>query len=98
MIRVNFLTPEQRRDLTILARRPKVEHRVARRANALVMLDRGKSCEEVAEFLLLDDDTVRTWHSEFLQTGVKGVSDFKGGGSIGQLTEAQRAELKAWVT
>jgi len=98
MIHGNFLTPEQRRDLTILARRPKVEHRVARRANALVLLDRGMSCEEVAEVLLLDDDTVRTWFSLFKQTGVKGISDFKGGGSIGQLTEAQSAELKAWVT
>ena len=98
MIRGNFLTPEQRRDLTILARKATVEHRVARRANALVLLDRGKSCEEVAEFLLLDDDTVRTWYSQFEQTGVKGITDFKGGGSVSQLTEAQLAELKAWVT
>lgn len=97
MIRGNFLTPEQRRDLTILARKATVEHRVARRANALVLLDRGKSCEEVAEFLLLDDDTVRTWYSLFEQTGVKGISDFKGGGSVGQLTAAQMVELKAWV-
>ena len=46
MIRGNFLTPEQRRSLTILARKATAEHRVARRANALVLLDRGKSCEE----------------------------------------------------
>jgi len=98
MVHGNFLTPEQRRDLTILARKAKVEHRVARRANALVLLDRGMSCEEVAAVLLLDDDTVRGWYSRFEQTGVKGVSDFKGGGSTGQLTEAQMAELKAWVT
>jgi hypothetical protein len=31
----------------------------------------------VAEFLLLDGDTVRTWHSEFERTGMKGTSDFK---------------------
>lgn len=98
MIRSGFLTPEQRQNLTILARKATVEHRVARRANALVLLDRGKSCEEVAEFLLLDDDTVRTWYSLFEQTGIKGLSDFKGGGSIGRLTEAQMAQLKAWVT
>ena len=97
MIRGSFLTPEQRRDLTLPARKGKVEHRVARRANALVLLDRGMSCEEVAAVLLLDDDTVRTWYSLFEQTGVKGISDFKGGGSVGQLTEVQMAELKAWV-
>ncbi len=98
MIRGNFLTPEQRRSLTILARKATAEHRVARRANALVLLDRGKSCEEVAEFLLLDDDTVRTWYGLFELAGVEGLSDFKGGGSTGQLTEAQKAALKAWVT
>lgn len=98
MIHSNFLTPEQRRDLTILARKAKVEHRIARRANALVLLDRGMSCEAVAAVLLLDDDTVRTWHSVFAQTGVKGISDFKDGGSVGQLTETQTVELKAWVT
>ena len=57
-----------------------------------------KSCEEVAEFLLLDDDTVRTWYGLFESAGVEGLSDFKGGGSPGQLTEAQKAALKAWVT
>jgi transposase len=98
MIRRGFLTREQRQALTILARKAKVEHRVARRANALVLLDRGMSCEEVAEVLLLDDDTVRTWYSLFDQTGIKGLSDFKVGGSIGRLTEAQMAQLKAWVT
>ena len=98
MISGNFLTDEQRRALTILARKGKVEHRVARRANALILLDRGMSCEEVATVLLLDDDTVRSWYSAFGQTGVKGLSDFKSGGSAGQLTEAQMAELKTWVT
>ena len=97
MIRGGFLTPQQRHDLSALARKGKVEHRVARRANALVMLDRGKSCEEVAEFLLLDDDTVRVWRGQFAQTGVEGLSEFKGGGSVGQLTEAQGEALKAWV-
>ena len=98
MIHGGFLTPEQRRDLTILARKPTVAHRVARRANALVLLDRGKSCEDVAEYLLPGDDTVRTWHSLFEQTGIKGISDFKVGGSLGLLTETQMVRLKAWVS
>jgi hypothetical protein len=44
MIRGGFLTSEERQDL--LARDGTVEHRLARRANALVLLDRGMSCEE----------------------------------------------------
>ena len=31
-----------------------------RRANALVLLDDGMSCEAIAKVLLLDDDTIRT--------------------------------------
>src|SRR3954454_11767269 len=56
MIRGGFLTAEERRDLTELARDGLAEHRLARRANALVLLDRGMSCEEVGRVLLIDDD------------------------------------------
>ena len=41
MFRGGFLTAEERRDLTELARDGLAEHRLARRANALVLLDRG---------------------------------------------------------
>jgi hypothetical protein len=60
MIRAGFLDPESRSDLIDLARDGSVAHRLARRANALVLLDGGMSCGEVAKVLLLDDDTVRT--------------------------------------
>jgi hypothetical protein len=53
MIRDGFLTAEERQDLTELARDGLAEHRLARRANALVLLDRGMSCEEVGRVLLI---------------------------------------------
>src|SRR3984885_8539123 len=62
MIRAGFLDPESRRDLIELARDGSAAHRLARRANALVLLDRGMSCSDVAKVLLLDDDTIRTWY------------------------------------
>ncbi len=37
------------------------EHRLARRANVLVILDDEMSCEAIAEVLLFDDDTIRMW-------------------------------------
>jgi hypothetical protein len=43
MIQPGFLDPESRRDLIELARDGSVPHRLARRANALVLLDRGRS-------------------------------------------------------
>lgn len=97
MIRGGFLTSQQRHELTTIVRRGKVEYRTARRAHALILLDRGMSCDEVATVLLLDDDTVRTWHDQFARGGVKWVSEFNGGGSQPQLTEAQMADLRAWV-
>ena len=57
MIRAGFLDRESRRDLIELARNGSVAHRLARRANALVLLDDGMSCDAIAKVLLLDDDT-----------------------------------------
>jgi len=62
MICAGFLDSESRRDLIELARDGSAAHRLSRRANALVLLDRGISCRSVADVLLVDGDTVRTWY------------------------------------
>ena len=67
MIRAGYLSPEDRADLIALARDGSAAHRLARRANALVLLDDGWSCDRVAA-LFLDDDTIRRSHEEL---GVK---------------------------
>src|SRR3954447_10541449 len=95
MIGGGFLTAEERQDLTELARDGLAEHRLARRANALVLLDRGMSC--VGRVLLIDDDTIRTWHRLFEADGVDGLAGFKYGGRACQLTLEQQVTLKAWV-
>src|SRR3954471_901633 len=95
MIGGGFLTAEERQDLTELARDGLAEHRLARRANALVLLDRGMSC--VGRVLLIDDDTIRTWHRLFEEDGVDGLAGFNYGGRACQLTLEQQATLKAWV-
>ena len=58
MIHAGFLDAELRRDLIELARDGSAAHRLSRRANALVLLDRGMSCQSVANVLLIDGDTV----------------------------------------
>jgi transposase len=63
MIRPGFLDPASRQDLIELARDGSAAHRLARRANALVLLDDGMSYTAVAKVLLIDDDTVRTWYA-----------------------------------
>ena len=55
MISPGFLCPADRADLIALAKDGSAVHRLARRANALVLLDVGYSFEQVADVLLLDD-------------------------------------------
>ncbi len=95
MVRGGLLTAEERQDLTELARDGLAEHRLARRANALVLLDRGMSCEEVGRVLLIDDDTIRTWHGLFEKDGVDGLAGFTYGGGASPLSLDQRATLRA---
>ena len=97
MICAHFLSPEDRADLIALARDGSAAHRLARRANALVLLDDGWSCEKVAGALLLDDDTIRRWHGLFVEEGLEGLTRFEAGGSACQLSGEQQEKLKAWV-
>lgn len=98
MIRGGFLTPEARRVLTSLARSGTLTCRVTRRANALVLLDKGWSAQEVAEAFLLDDDTVRDWHKLYVEGGLEALRRFDVGGSASLLNAEQEAQLKDWVT
>src|SRR5215469_16839188 len=97
MIRGGFLSAEDRRTLIALARDGAAPSRLTRRANALVLLDDGWSCQEVADALLLNDDTIRNWHKLFEQRGIEGLSSFDMGGSASFLTAAQEDALKAFV-
>jgi len=97
MIRGGFLSADERRALVDLARDGLAEHRLARRANAIVLLDRGWSCAKVAGALLLDDDTVRSWFRAYEKEGVEGLRNFGHEGSSCRLSEEQQTALKAWV-
>jgi transposase len=97
MVQPGFLDPESRQDLTELARDGLAAHRLARRANALVLLDDGMSYATVAKVLLLDDDTVRTWHRQYGDEGIEGLVNFGYEGSACRLSEQQQDQLKTWI-
>ena len=97
MIRSGFLDGESRRDLIELARDGSAAHRLARRANALVLLDTGMSCQAIAEVLLLDSDTIRTWYQLYQEDGIEGLASFGHEGGSCRLTEEQQDQLKAWI-
>ena len=97
MNRSNFLSLEDRRELLACVKRQREDHGVARRANALLLLDDGKSCVEIAQVLYLDDDTVRGWHKQYLAEGWDAVAydGWKGGQS--RMPVAQQVVLCAWL-
>ena len=76
MVRAGFLSTTERAELIELARDGLVEHRLAWRGNALVLLDRGMSCSQVGAVLLFDDDTVRTWFRLYREDGIEGLAGF----------------------
>ena len=83
MIRTNFLSGEDRRQLLACVKRQREDHDVVRRPNALLLFDDGKSRVEIAQVLYLDDDTVRGWHKLYLAAGWNAVAygGWKGGQS-----------------
>ncbi len=38
---------------------------------SILLLNKGFSCDEIAELLLVDDTTVRRWHKIFSANGIK---------------------------
>jgi transposase len=94
----SFLSPTDRAILAEIAKDGLEEHRISRRANAILLLDKGWSFASVAEALFIDDSTIRLWLNEFKESGVEGLVlfDLKGGSSA--LSPLQVDELRAWAT
>src|SRR6516162_1130238 len=96
MIRGGFLDPSVRADLIKQVRDGKAETRLTRRANALLLLDDGMSCDEIAKVLYLDDDTIRYWYELYSEKGLSWLADFGYKGRSCELTPAQQDALKSW--
>ena len=93
MIRAGFLDADTRKELTALVRDGKAESRVTRRANALLLLDDGLSCEAIARVLYMDDDTIRYWHELYQEKGLKWLAEFGYKGRACEMTAEQQAAL-----
>ena len=95
MIRGRFLSAKERTALKAVMRHPSEIHGVARRANAILLLDDGWNCAKVAEALYLDDDTVRTWFKRYQAGGLDEMKVFDWKGRSGDLSRERMAELSA---
>ena len=94
MNRTNFLFLEDRRERLAGVTRQREDHGVARRANALLLLDDGKSCVEIAQVLYLDDDTLRGWHKQYLAEGWDAVAYDGWKGLQSRMPVAQGSSLR----
>jgi transposase len=95
---LGFLDPASRRDLIELTRDGSVPHRLARRANALVFLDQGMSCGDVASVLFLDDDTIAPGIGFIGKTAPMVRQASATTAAPARLSETQQDQLKAWIT
>ncbi len=97
MIRANFLTEEDRIELERCVHGQREDHGVARRANAILLLDDGESCVQIGKFLYLDDDTIRTWFKLYTEFGWHSLADDGWQGGNSQLTSDQETALSEWL-
>ena len=76
---------------------PSEDHKIARRCNALLLLDDGKICQQIAQYLYLDDDTIRTWYKKYQGGGFDLMASFDYKGGFSKLSSEQETALIAWL-
>lgn len=81
MIKHGFLSNAERSELLRIARNGLEEHRLSRRANAILLLNDGMSFKQVAAALYIDDSTIRAWRKAYEDGGIDALDtfDLKGG-------------------
>lgn len=97
MTRRNFLDLSDRDSLLACVKRQREDHGVARRANALLLLDDGMSCVQVGRVLFIDDDTVRGWYKQYLAEGWEAVAYDGWLGGQSRMMAGEEAALCSWL-
>jgi len=65
------------------------KRKFADKLKSLLLLDRGFSCTEAGELLLLDDDTIRRYKAQYLSFGTKGFLSGENNGTSAYLDPTQ---------
>lgn len=91
------LTSHQRGELLARHRRER-NARYADRIKTILLLDDGRSHEEIARILFLNDETTRRYAAVFTSAGIDALlsDNYKSYG--GKLDEAQRVQLREYVS
>jgi transposase len=86
------LTPEQLATLRALHKKQR-DRKKAYRLNAIILLGTGWSVAQVAEVLLVDETTIRTWYEKYQQGGDEELLTLYYQGKAPSLTEQQQEAL-----
>ena len=92
------LTDEERRGLEQVLRQRKADGLIVRRANALLLLDKGWKAQDVADALYLDAETIRDWRRHFIKHSLRFLYLSPYSKREGHLNFAQEAALKEHLT
>ncbi len=98
IIRSDFLNSKQRKELEKITRRCTEIHGVARRANSILLLDDGWSCQQIAKAFYMDDDTIRQWYKLYFSDGWDELEQFDWKGGTSHLSLQQETELLMWLS
>lgn len=82
------LTSQEREEIKRLHRSCR-ERKYADKLKALLLLDKGYSCVEVGEMLLLDDDTIRKYREQYLSCGAESLLQDNNKGRFSYLNSMQ---------
>jgi len=69
------------------------EKRVCDKIKAILLLNSGYTYEHIGEVLLLDDSTIRRWHTLFEEEGINSLLSDNYIGGASKLTEKQQQKL-----
>lgn len=89
----DFLTPEQRSELL---HELKVERhaKYSDRIKVILLLDQGKTYQSIAEYLFLDEGTIRNYRKRYVEGGILGLVVDMHSGKRCQLSPKERDILK----
>jgi len=82
------LTPQEREEIRQMHRSCR-ERKYADKLKALLLLDKGFSCVDVGEMLLLDDDTIRKYREQYLNLGAASLLQDNNRGRASYLNSKQ---------
>jgi len=86
---MSFVLTDTERTKIVLLHRTCKEKKFADKLKAILLLDKGFSCIEVADLLMLDDDTIRTYRNQYLNYGSESLITDNNKGTSPKLTTEQ---------